>query len=223
MANGTLRLRIIGCLLLGMLGTGCAQESTPPDSQAGLIQATELNDRIAAGTAPLILDVREADEFAAGHLPGAVNIPHSEIVSAPDSAVAAVLPDKGMEVVVYCASGRRSGMAQDAMNAAGYSLVRHLAGRLSGLAGSRPARRAKPLVDHICHRANCHAQLFAAISVDCRCQPAGGRRDGSRGAYSRSRQLRDHPRGNRHGVREQTVRTRCACRAARRANSMRKS
>lgn len=132
MAIGTLRIRIIGCLLLGMLGTGCAQESTPPVSQTGLIQATELNDRITAGTEPLILDVREADEFAAGHVPGAVNIPHSAIVSAPDAAVAAVIPDKGMEVVVYCASGRRSGLAQDAMNAAGYGFVRHLAGDYQG-------------------------------------------------------------------------------------------
>ena len=115
-----------------MLGAGCAQESTPADNQAAVIAATELNDRMTAGTAPLILDVREADEFAAGHLPGAVNIPHSEIVSAPDAAVAAVMPDKGMEVVVYCASGRRSGLAQDAMHAAGYSFVRHLAGDYQG-------------------------------------------------------------------------------------------
>jgi phage shock protein E len=132
MATGTLRLRAIGYLLLALLGTGCAQEPAPPTDEAGRVDAAELSRRISTRTAPVILDVREADEFAAGHLPGAVNIPHGEIVAAPEAAVAAILPDTGTEVVVYCASGRRSGLAQDALIAAGYGNVRHLAGDYQG-------------------------------------------------------------------------------------------
>lgn len=52
----------------------------------------------------IILDVRRADEFAEGHIPGAINVPNEEIVSAPP----AELPDKNKTIYVYCRSGRRS-------------------------------------------------------------------------------------------------------------------
>ncbi len=60
-----------------------------------------------------LVDVREADEFAAGHVPGAINLPLSTFDPAqvPDEA--------GKELVVMCKSGKRAGMALEKLNAAG--------------------------------------------------------------------------------------------------------
>lgn len=45
------------------------------------ISPAELHAKQQKGTAPLVLDVRTPAEYAAGHLPGAVNIPHTELGS----------------------------------------------------------------------------------------------------------------------------------------------
>ena len=65
----------------------------------------------------IILDVRRADEFAEGHIPGAVNVPNEEIVSAPP----AELPDKNKTIYVYCRSGRRSREAASKLVEMGYT------------------------------------------------------------------------------------------------------
>lgn len=65
----------------------------------------------------LLLDVRSAAEYAHGHIPTAVNIPLAELI---DKGLAV---PKGMLVIVYCASGIRSGMATDYLQEQGYSRV----------------------------------------------------------------------------------------------------
>ena len=72
----------------------------------------------------LVLDVRTADEFAAGHVPGAVNISHGALAA----RLAELGDDRERPVVVYCESGRRAGMAASVLLEAGFSDVRHLAG-----------------------------------------------------------------------------------------------
>ena len=52
----------------------------------------------------IILDVRRPDEYAEGHIPGAINVPNENI----GSAEIAELPDKSQQILVYCRSGRRS-------------------------------------------------------------------------------------------------------------------
>ncbi|WP_374527536.1 rhodanese-like domain-containing protein [Novosphingobium sp.] len=70
----------------------------------------------------LVVDVREPDEFAAGHIPGAVNMPLSGFR-------ASQLPDPGDKVLVLnCAAGRRSAMALDKCGAAQAEVDTHLAG-----------------------------------------------------------------------------------------------
>lgn len=71
-----------------------------------------------------ILDVRTPEEFAAGHLPGAVNID----VSAPDFAdrIGTLVPDA--PYAVYCRSGNRSAAAVEQMTAAGFTQVFDLGG-----------------------------------------------------------------------------------------------
>jgi rhodanese-related sulfurtransferase len=74
----------------------------------------------------LVIDVRSPEEFAAGHVPGAVNIPHDLVAS----RLAEIPKDK--EVVLYCRSGRRSGLAAETLEANGYKDLRLMQGDMPG-------------------------------------------------------------------------------------------
>ena len=75
---------------------------------------------VAAITAgATVIDVRTAEEMAEGMLPGAVPIPHTEIAS----GVAALELPTDATLVLYCRSGRRSGLATAALQKAGYRRV----------------------------------------------------------------------------------------------------
>lgn len=67
----------------------------------------------------VLIDVRTADEFADGALLGATLIPHEQIAQ----RIAEVAPDKDTPIVLYCRSGRRSGIAQDRLLELGYNNV----------------------------------------------------------------------------------------------------
>lgn len=93
-------------------------KSTPAHKE---VTATELQAMLAVGEA-LVVDVREANEFAEGHIPGAVNMPLS-------SFQASKLPDGGGKTVVLnCLGGKRSGMALDKCSTAQAAVDTHLAG-----------------------------------------------------------------------------------------------
>ena len=70
-------------------------------------------------TGYIILDVRRADEFAEGHIPGAINIPNESIGTAEISE----LPDKDQLILVYCRSGNRSKQASKKLVALGYTNI----------------------------------------------------------------------------------------------------
>lgn len=67
----------------------------------------------------IILDVRRADEFAAGHIPGAINVANENIADAQP----AELPDKDQAIYVYCRSGNRSKQASAKLAAMGYTNI----------------------------------------------------------------------------------------------------
>mgnify|MGYP002356648661 CR=1 FL=1 len=67
----------------------------------------------------LLIDVRSTAEFAAGALPGARNIAHTRIAAQIGEVTAA----KDTPIVVYCRSGRRSSMAQEALAELGFTRV----------------------------------------------------------------------------------------------------
>ena len=76
------------------------------------------------GTAGAVLvDVREPDEYAQGHVPGSVNLPLSRIRSAED-----VLEDYDAPLFVYCLSGGRSGQAVSTLTRMGYTAVTNIGG-----------------------------------------------------------------------------------------------
>lgn len=89
--------------------------------------AEELNDTLARGVPPRILDVRTAREFAEGHVPGAVNIPFNEVgarageLSAPRAA----------RLVVYCGHGPRAWIAARALRRAGFTQLDYLKGHMA--------------------------------------------------------------------------------------------
>jgi len=103
--------------------------------QADDAPADEIQQRIEDGTAPLILDVRRPDEFAAGHLPGAMNISHDEL----GDRLSELGTELDVEIVVYCRSGRRAGVAEAVLGEAGYTNIRDLEGHfLEWQAAGRP-------------------------------------------------------------------------------------
>lgn len=67
----------------------------------------------ARADAPLLLDVRTPEEFAQGHLPGAVLIPHDQLAARLSEI------DRDRWVLVYCRSGKRASTAQDILEEAG--------------------------------------------------------------------------------------------------------
>ena len=67
----------------------------------------------------LILDVRRADEFAEGHIPGAINVANEDIKSSEPKE----LQDKEQTIYVYCRSGNRSKQAATKLAAMGYTNI----------------------------------------------------------------------------------------------------
>ncbi len=71
----------------------------------------------------VLLDVRDRDEYASGHIPGSVNVPVGEI-----ETVVSVIPDRKSPVFAYCLSGARSGRAVRKMQSMGYTSVKSIGG-----------------------------------------------------------------------------------------------
>lgn len=80
--------------------------------QAGALEALKRPDT-------LLIDVRTAQEYAEGAIPGSVRIGSEEL----RARIATVAPDKDQPVVLYCRSGRRSSAAQDLLQEMGYGHV----------------------------------------------------------------------------------------------------
>lgn len=89
----------------------------------------ELQARQAKGQPTVLIDVRTPAEFAAGHVPGAINIPVDQV----EARIGEIdkLRSKG-EIVLYCRSGRRAGAAAGVLEARGYQGLRHLEGDFQG-------------------------------------------------------------------------------------------
>jgi sulfur-carrier protein adenylyltransferase/sulfurtransferase len=87
------------------------------------LDASRARELIDSGD-PLVLDVREQDEWDEGHVPGAVHIPRGNL----ESRIERAEPDRSRPVVVYCAAGNRSAFAAKTLEELGYEDVVSLAG-----------------------------------------------------------------------------------------------
>ncbi len=90
------------------------------------ISPLELSGRIGTGNAPIILDVRTPREYEAGHIPGAVNIPHTEL----SGRISELESNRNEEIVVHCQSGARAGIAQSILSRAGFTKIHELQGHM---------------------------------------------------------------------------------------------
>ena len=111
-----------------------ATEAAPRISQADLLARLDRKD-----SGVVVLDVRTAAEYAAGHVPGARNVSHDELAGRLGELEA--LRDK--EVVLYCRSGRRTALAEDVLRKAGFTKLLHLDGDfLAWQAENRPVEKS---------------------------------------------------------------------------------
>ena len=89
------------------------------------VSAQQVNELLKNnGKSPILLDVRESDEWRQGHLEGALPLPRGFL----EIKVESVIPDKNAPVVAYCAGGVRSLLAAKVMKEMGYQNVSSMAG-----------------------------------------------------------------------------------------------
>ena len=112
-------------MLFSILGlTGCSNLANHPNTASNSntyrqVTAEEAANMMQSETDYIILDVRTAQEYANGHIPGAINIPN-EIIAAENVQQ---LPDKEQLILVYCRSGNRSKQASERLVDLGYTNI----------------------------------------------------------------------------------------------------
>ncbi len=99
--------------------------SRKSDSQNSVkrISPDEAKRQLEVNQAIVLLDVREAAEYANVHIPGSINLPLSQV-----QRVEEIIPEKNTTVFVYCLSGGRSQGASSQMLKMGYQNVYNLGG-----------------------------------------------------------------------------------------------
>lgn len=114
---------VVGVILVTQNGNGAATGSviSPQDYQSRFASADHV-----------LIDVRTPEEFASGHISGAVNIPLDTI----STRLAEIPQDR--DVVLYCRSGNRSNQAWNLLNGEGYSRIYDLGGVIAWQAAGLP-------------------------------------------------------------------------------------
>ena len=120
MKNGK---RIAAVLMAVSALTGCGDQGEKEASYVN-ITAQEAKKLMDSEEEYIILDVRTEEEYAQGHIPGAVLIPDYEIEQNAEK----ILTDKNQMILVYCRSGRRSKNAAQALFELGYTDIREFGG-----------------------------------------------------------------------------------------------
>jgi molybdopterin/thiamine biosynthesis adenylyltransferase/rhodanese-related sulfurtransferase len=95
-------------------------------SQIEEVDPAEVNELRDEGV--VLVDVREAEEYAGGHLPGAKHVPRSYL----ETRIEGVVPDRSAQVILYCQSGNRSAYgARTLIEDLGYEHVRSMTGGIT--------------------------------------------------------------------------------------------
>ena len=119
---------LLPLLLILFILTGCAQK-LDGDGVIGKttyiqIDQEKAKEMMAVNDGHVIVDVRRADEYAAGHIPGAILIPNESIgTEKPEQ-----LPDKDQIILIYCRSGNRSKQAAQKLADMGYTNIYEFGG-----------------------------------------------------------------------------------------------
>ena len=118
--------KLIPILLSALMFAGCAGTSNNHTNTYRSITMDEAVTMMAQETGYIILDVRRPDEYAAGHIPNAINVPNESIGTSEIPG----LPDKNQLIMVYCRSGRRSKEASEKLVKLGYTNIVEFGGIL---------------------------------------------------------------------------------------------
>ena len=119
---------LLPLLLILFILTGCAQK-LDGDGMIGKTTYIQIDQEkakkmMAVNDGHVIVDVRRADEYAAGHIPGAILIPNESIgTEKPEQ-----LPDKDQIILIYCRSGNRSKQAAQKLADMGYTNIYEFGG-----------------------------------------------------------------------------------------------
>lgn len=106
------KLLIVVCLMT--LVVGCAKEKNENDNSQVENENLTL-DMIMADGNYVIIDVRTKEEYEAGHVVGAINVPYDELENYDGI-------DMEKTVMVYCQSGKRSAIAYEVLSGRGYNV-----------------------------------------------------------------------------------------------------
>ena len=96
------------------------------------VSPADLLKKIETDTSFVLIDVREQDEWDAGHISGAIHIPRGKI----EFGISAVIKDIDHDVVLYCRSGGRSALAAQSLLDLGYTGVKDLDGGIKAWAAA---------------------------------------------------------------------------------------
>ena len=122
----------LALVMLAALMVGCSQSEQTAEEQTAAkasaeytqISQEKAQEMMKSGDGLVVVDVRTQEEYAEGHIPGAICIPNESIVDARP----AELPDLGQTILVYCRSGRRSKEAAQKLADMGYTNVYEFGG-----------------------------------------------------------------------------------------------
>lgn len=127
--------RLLTALFASLLFTSIAMAGDTPVIGADAL----LQRQAAADPALVVLDVRTPQEFAEGHVPGAINIPHDQV----ETRLAELAGARDKDLVVYCRSGRRAALAEETLRKNGFTRLQHLEGDMAAwAAANRPTEKA---------------------------------------------------------------------------------
>lgn len=117
---------LVFTLCICLLCTGCAADNTNSSEASSYtsIAMEEAVSRMESETGYVLLDVRTEQEYAGGHIPGAVCIPNETI----EEDVLECLPDMEQLIFVYCRSGNRSKQASEKLVNLGYTNIVEIGG-----------------------------------------------------------------------------------------------
>lgn len=109
-------MRWIALALIGVLAQGCSEapRAPGPAEEAAAVSAP-------AAEEALYVDVRTPEEYASGHVAGAINIPHDQMEARWQELAA----HRDRPIVLYCRTGRRSELAIEVLEDHGFARLRN--------------------------------------------------------------------------------------------------
>jgi len=118
--------KVAPAIVLALALVSTWQVSAKEISQSQLQQVMKNDKQV------VLLDVRTVEEFAEGHIPNAINIPHTEL----DARLAELSTVKNSQVIIYCRSGKRAAIAKEILEKSGFTELDHLTGDFNGWSSS---------------------------------------------------------------------------------------